>query len=225
MNAQRRFPDRLASAVRRARTAWATMPIVTLTLALAAVAIQLIPGWAAAWQYERAAIAAGQWWRMLTGHLTHWNMDHLLWDVVMFVVLGVLVERRGHWRLAGISLLSALGISLTAWLAQPDLPSYRGLSGIDTALFVYLACRLLEDAWHDRHWAALVLPTAFLAGFALKLGYEVVTGRTLFVAADAGFVVVALAHVVGASVGAVLGLMSAGTRWRSVRASRLAPMI
>ena len=84
MNAPRRFPDRLASAIRRVPTAWPTMPVVTVTLALAAVAVQLIPGWAAAWQYERAAIAAGQWWRMLTGHLTHWNMDHLLWDVLMF---------------------------------------------------------------------------------------------------------------------------------------------
>jgi hypothetical protein len=53
----------------------------------------------------------------------------------------------------------------------------------------------------DRLGSALVLTC--LSGFALKIGFELVTGRTVFVTAmGANIVGVPLAHLVGAAVGA-----------------------
>lgn len=186
---------------------------VTLSVALSAVAIQFIPAWAGCLQFERLAIMDGQGWRMLTGHLTHWNLDHLFWDVVMFVVLGAMVERQSRPRFVAVCLVSAFSISLLVLLGQPDLASYRGLSGIDTALFVYLACDQLVNAGRQRRWTEVCLPAALLAGFGGKLLYELVTGRTLFVDSQtAGFVVVTMAHAVGAAMGAVLGVSLASLR-------------
>ena len=88
---------------------------------------------------DRQAIQAGQAWRLLTGYLAHWSLDHLFWDVLMFVVLGCLVESRSRWRLIGLCLGSALAISAVCPVVADDIPICRGLSGIDTALFTYLA--------------------------------------------------------------------------------------
>ena len=71
------------------------MPILTLAVAFVAIAFGFFPAWEAAMSYRREEIARGQIWRLVTCHLTHWNADHRLWDVVMFVVLSCVVERRG----------------------------------------------------------------------------------------------------------------------------------
>jgi rhomboid family GlyGly-CTERM serine protease len=181
--------------------------VITACVALAVVAIPLVPGGTRWLQFDRLAISDGQWWRMLTGHLTHWNLDHLVWDLLMFVVLGTIVEKLSRTRFVLLCLVSALSISLMVLLGQPDLSTYRGLSGIDTALFVYLACVQLANAWHQRRWAQGLLFTALLTGFGGKLFYELVFDRTLFVDSEtAGFVVVVMAHAVGAAVGASLGV-------------------
>jgi rhomboid family GlyGly-CTERM serine protease len=185
---------------------------VTVSLAVAAVAIQWIPRWADLLQFDRQAILDGQWWRMLTGHLTHWNVDHLFWDLAMFVFLGAMVERQSRLRLVAVCLVSAVSISFLVLWGQLDLRTYRGLSGLDTALFVYLACDQLAGAWRQRSWGEGLLPAILLAGFGGKLLYEVLTGSTLFVDGQtAGFVVVVMAHAVGAAAGAVLALFPGAT--------------
>ena len=66
-------------------------------VALMAVTVHLVPGSAQWLQYDRQAVLAGAWWRCLTGHLVHWNTEHLVWDLLMFVVLGYLIERQSRW--------------------------------------------------------------------------------------------------------------------------------
>lgn len=180
---------------------------VALLLTAVAIAVMALPG-AAQWlAFDRQAIAAGQWWRLVAGHLTHWNANHLLWDGLMFAALGGLLERTSRRRFVGLCLSSALAISLAIWWLYPDLATYRGLSGVDTALFVCLAGDLLAGACRERRWRAATVPGGLLAGLALKLGYESMTGQTLFVdSADAGFTVIVAAHVVGALVGAAFAL-------------------
>jgi hypothetical protein len=47
-------------------------------------------------EYNRTSIANGEIWRLVTGSIVHWTTDHLFWDLLMFVVLGAAIERRGH---------------------------------------------------------------------------------------------------------------------------------
>jgi rhomboid family GlyGly-CTERM serine protease len=180
--------------------------------------ILLIPGAGDAWQYDRQAISAGQFWRLLTGHLTHWNGEHAFWDLLMFVVLGVMVEGNGRLRFSLLCLGSAFGISLATWYFLPDVALYRGLSGVDTALFVYLACSLLGRAWQERSRQKALIPMALLVGFTAKWVYEVATGAGLFVdSCGPGFTVLASAHLAGALIGTWAGLMSYGRAGRAAR--------
>jgi hypothetical protein len=103
--------------------------------------------------------------------------------------------------------LSAVLIPLTLWMFATWMTTYRGLSGIDSALFAMLAAVMLREAFAERDWSRLGLVATISLGFAAKVGFEIVSGATLFVdSSAAGMTPVPLAHVVGALVGLFCGL-------------------
>lgn len=53
----------------------AAVPAAVLAVALAS---QVLPAARTALQFDRAAISAGQWWRLVSCHLTHFGWPHLL---------------------------------------------------------------------------------------------------------------------------------------------------
>lgn len=185
-------------------------PWLTLLGGVVALALGLSSAAAAALQLDRVAFGGGAWWQLLTGHFTHWTGDHLAWDVLAFLALGGFVELHSRRAFAAVALGSALVISVgVLWLA-PALATYRGLSGIDSALFTTAAAILLRRARAARSVVGTVLPLAALLGFAGKIAFELTTGRALFVASSAAFVPVPLAHLLGALVGlAAISLSSA----------------
>lgn len=197
------------------------LPWVTLAVAMAACALLASAGWTGVLTYDRAAIAAGEPWRLFTGHLTHWNFDHLLWDVLAFIAAGAIIEGRSRRTLLATLGLSAVAISATVWIAQPELASYRGLSGVDSALFTCAGVLLFHEARRSGNARFAWLIGLALFGFLAKIGYEIATGATLFVdSAAAGFVPLPLAHAVGGAAGAIAAWTShqaiaLRTRWTS----------
>lgn len=189
------------------------LPWFTLGCAVLAVLFALVPG-AAEWlQLDRTALAHGQLWRVITGHFTHFDRDHLTWDLAALLLLGALSEAvdRAAWRRT--MLFGALAISAGVLLGQPGLRVYRGLSGLDSALFGLVVARLARDGWRSGHGFSLALAALAGGGFLLKCGYEIGTGSTYF-AAGTTYVPVPLAHGLGflsGIVGAVHRPQIAGT--------------
>ncbi len=184
---------------------------VTWLVAVAVVAIHLVPGLPAWFESDRQAIQAGQLWRLVTGYLTHWSLDHLGWDLLMFVVLGCVVESRSRWRMVGLCLGSALAISAGILWWRTDIQLCRGLSGIDTALFTYVAMWTLGQAIAERNRLNGLAAGVLLMSFCGKVLYESLTGSALFAdSTAAGFHVVVESHLIGAAIGMLAGL---GTSW------------
>jgi rhomboid family GlyGly-CTERM serine protease len=193
--------------------AWRRLVAAPMALAISAasLAIAYWPSVAEALQFDRGALAAGEWWRALTAHLTHWNGEHLFWDAAMFLILGAVLEVRNRRQFILVVLAASVAISAAVWFLQPELTTYRGLSGLDTALFAMLAAGLLRDSSRnqDHSRRAVLAPALLLIGLAAKLTAELLTGRVFFVNADAaGFVPVPLAHLVGAAVGLLVPLLA-----------------
>ncbi len=105
---------------------WLLPPLLVGLAALAAA------GWdRELLQYQREAISAGAWWRLLSAHLTHLNPTHLLLNLLGLALSWALVGRRlspRRWLLA-LPLL-ALGVGLGLWLFSPEIAWYVGLSGV-----------------------------------------------------------------------------------------------
>jgi rhomboid family GlyGly-CTERM serine protease len=176
------------------------------------------PGLTGLLQYDRGAVAAGQVWRLLTWHWTHWSTDHLFWDGLAFVVLGVCCERLGRGRTLACLGLAVLTVSAATLAARPDLNLCRGLSGIDAALFGLASVLAVRAAWARGARGQLLATGGLLAGFAGKIAFEALTGSTVFVAsARAGMVAMPLAHCVGFVSGALVGV--AGSSHSSSRCS------
>lgn len=184
------------------------LPCASLLFSAAAVLVFVLPS-ATTWlQYDRLAIAAGEIWRLVSSHWTHVSGDHLFWDVLTFLVLGALCERMSRMRFCACVLGSAILIPVALWITLPHLETYRGLSGIDSALYVLLAVTLLKDELHGRRWGWVIALSGVLFAFIGKVGYEIATGGTIFVNSGASHMIpVPLAHCVGAAVGMIVGLM------------------
>jgi len=167
-------------------------------LAAGAVVVHLLPGVISLLEYSRDAILGGQLWRIITGHWTHASLDHLVWDVLAFAALGGAVAWRDRGLFWWTVLGSAVAISLTLFVFAPQWETYRGLSGIDSALFVALGAAVwMESKRRSDRWLA---GTALLL-FSGKVSFEMLTGSALFTTDVAGHEVVPMAHFVGACVG------------------------
>ena len=182
-------------------------------LIVGAVLLSLAPALTPWLQHDRATWSDGEWWRLLTCHLVHWSPSHLLWDAGPFLVIALALGRDAYARRGAVLVCSALAIPIVVSILQPQLESYRGLSGLVSATFALLVTRRLADAVHRRDGRSIVLPAVLIALFGAKLVFELLTESAVFVDSGAGgFVAVPLAHVVGALVGAAGGLLPAARR-------------
>jgi rhomboid family GlyGly-CTERM serine protease len=181
--------------------------MITICLALASGLLFCGDG-GALLQYDRAAIATGEFWRLVSGHLSHWSGDHFQWCALVFVLAGGLAEslnRRGYL----LTLLAAaLLIPAATWLLLPDMAYYRGLSGLASGFFVFAATLLARAKYADKEWGWYGFFVCLALLFLSKLGFEALTGQAIFVEAAGKFTPVPLVHLIGGSIGAVIAFFS-----------------
>jgi len=126
--------------------------------------------------FERAAIAGGEVWRLVTGHLVHADPVHLVANVGALFILGAILEsvlRVGppvYWSLVGLAM--AL-IDLALWFWVPALDRYCGFSGVLNGFFIVVVYAL----WRERgdsllRWVAI--------GGLGKIALETWGGSALF---------------------------------------------
>ena len=148
-------------------------------------------------RYDRSAIAAGGWWRLLTAHTVHLDAHHLILNELGLVLLWSLFAQDYdpvEWCV--IVLSGALAISSGLWWLSPRIAWYVGASGVlHSIMAAGCAKHLAERAW-DR-WI-------LLACLCVKLAYEQLRGH------EAATVVVD-AHLYGAIAGFAVG---AALSWR-----------
>jgi rhomboid family GlyGly-CTERM serine protease len=147
-------------------------------------------------RYDRGAIAAGGWWRLLTAHIVHLDAHHLVLNELGLVLMWSLFASDYdaiEWTV--IVLAGALAISSGLWWLSPRVVWYVGLSGVlHSVMGAGAAKHLIERTW-DR-WILII----FLAG---KLAYEQLGGP------EPPLVVVD-AHLYGAIAGFTVGAALCG---------------
>lgn len=179
------------------------VPLITLGLSVLAVATQVISP--RLFQYDRNGLINGELWRSITCQFTHWSADHLLWDVLVFVALGSLCERRNRRLFIQTVVAATILVPIGVHVACPEISTFRGLSGIDSALAGLLHASLFVAARRARSHAWQVVTIAGVAAFFAKCGWEQVTGLTLFASSGEEWRVVPLSHAVGFCCGMVCG--------------------
>jgi rhomboid family GlyGly-CTERM serine protease len=181
------------TAVRQARRGDTRLAVILVALVGLSVFAQLWPG---AFELDCARVAAGEWWRLLTGNLVHCDWSHQLADMGAFVALSCVVWRQsGRWAAGTLLAAAAVGVAV---FALGGVATYRGMSGVDYALLT----AALGNAAAAEQGARRTVPLCLLTGVVLKAVVEANTGAlTVNVCLPEGVVLVGAAHVAGVLAG------------------------
>jgi rhomboid family GlyGly-CTERM serine protease len=193
-DAANRFTE-IAAALQWDRGRWIWLLLILLLLGLV---LGLGDSVSALLRYDRGAIAAGGWWRLLTAHIVHLDLHHLLLNELGLVLMWSLFAQdydAVQWTV--IVLAGALAISCGLWWLSPRVGWYVGASGVlHSVMAAGAAKHVAERAW-DR-WILCV-------GLCVKLAWEQWGGH-------AAPMIVVDAHLYGAACGFALG---AALSWRT----------
>lgn len=160
--------------------------------ALLAVVAAAGPAGVAALRYDRAAVLAGEVWRLVTAHLVHFDLAHLGWNLLGLALVAWLFGAEYsplRWLL--VLAASTLAIDAGFLLFMPELEWYVGFSGV---LHGAMAAGLVTWLVRTRDWITWLVA----ALFALKLAWEHLAGPLPFTAMSLDLPVVHEAHSYGA---------------------------
>lgn len=183
--------------------------LVPAILALAALGLLLTGDTGRdALRFERTGIAAGQAWRLLTGHLVHLGFSHTLLNLAGLVLVWFLVGRAFNWKqwlwvMAG----SVTAIDLGLWMGAPMLEWYVGLSGL---LHGMLAAGIVAGLAARSGESAIL--AAVVAG---KLAWEQFMGPLPGSEASSGGAVIVDAHLYGVIGGVLVAAVLIRVRGRA----------
>ena len=160
------------------------------------------------WAYNRDAIANGEYWRLITGHFIHLNNAHLLLNMLgVGLVLMLFDNVLAIWQWLVVLLASAFIISVLMYFNLPQVQGYVGLSGVIHGLYVLATMQLLAQP-KERNFALILAVMV-----TLKLLTENGVQGTSFTANLIGGHVLLPAHLYGAEVGLLFGVLA----WLSKR--------
>ena len=169
------------------RVPWLTLGLSFLMVTLYLLADQLFN----LFLFNKASIAHGQLWRLLTGHFVHCSFEHLFWDLAAFIMLGAVIEMHERSRLIPSLLVSCLGVSTWLWFDQSQW-TYCGLSGALNGLLV-VATVIQWKKTRSRMYLWVFLATV------AKIIFEFVTHQTIFTSLSSQ--AVPSAHAAGLLIG------------------------
>jgi len=156
---------------------------------------------------DREAIATGELWRLVSGHLVHLGLSHLLLNIAGLLLIWYLIGTafsRSQWML--VLLIVIIAVDLGLWFLEPQLFRYVGLSGLLHGLLV----AGIAGSLSARRIDVLVLGIAVLG----KLTYEQLVGPLPGSEESTGGTVIVASHLYGAIGGAI------GAAWIMIRVRR-----
>jgi len=178
-------------------------------VALLAIGVHVWPGAEDAAIFERQRVAAGEAWRLWTGHFAHFGASHLFWNLAVLVPAGGWLERIAPWRARFFFLLAPAVIGAALFLLDPSLQRYAGLSGVAAGVLALLAVTQLAHSREDRWFWRCVL-----ALLAVKVAAEFLAQRPVFARlASPDAHAVPVAHLAGLALAMAMNL----SRWRHRR--------
>lgn len=162
------------------------------------------------WRYDRAAILAGEAWRLVTGHLLHADASHLGWNVFGVLLVWFLFARDYTPRQWLAILITSTAVTSAGFLfLEPALEWYVGFSGV---LHGCMAAGLVAWLRSTRDPLTWLVSGLFVA----KLTWEHLHGALPFTAGTMSLPVVHEAH----SYGAIGGALAAACLWGVRRPGR-----
>lgn len=136
--------------------------------------------------WDKSAIEAGQWWRILTGNFAHTNFEHFAMNIIVLWIIALIFRPKAfHYFIITMVVNVGVGVGLLA----TTLAQYVGLSGTLHGIFVYFA---LLECFQGRRSSWLLV-----AGVIAKVLWEQLVGPSSYTQALIQAPVAIQAHLIG----------------------------
>lgn len=149
-------------------------------------------------QWDRSAIIDGQWWRIVTGNLTHTNLFHLGMNLFGLWFICFIFRAQLYWQ-SLLLLIIGLSFSVGGLLLLTSMQVYVGLSGVLHGLFAFYA---IQEYRLGRKSSAYLV-----AGLVLKIIWEQCFGSPTGSESLIQAKVAINAHLFGAVAGSLIATM------------------
>lgn len=159
-------------------------------------------------RYDRDAISAGEWWRLMSGHFLHLGWVHLGLNLAGLTLIVSLFWQ--YWTFAALSfslVCSLIAVSAGLWWLASEVHWYVGFSGILHGLLISGAILSFS---RERLFSIAVMVIV-----VAKLGWEQITRSSTGTAALIGGNVLFDAHLYGFIGGLLAGLLLIFIRTRN----------
>lgn len=149
-------------------------------------------------------ISQGEIWRLLTPAFLHYDLLHIFFNLLWFILLGNQIEfRLGWWRYIALIIISAICSNTTQYLMSG--PFFLGLSGVVVGMAGFIWARQQVAPWEGYllHRFTLIFLTVFVLGmFVLQLVFFFLQITSHF---ELSIGIANTAHLTGGLVGYLLG--------------------
>ena len=147
------------------------MPYLTILTGVAAIAATLLSAHLPTLIFDQQMVLT-QPWQLITGHLTHGDWTHLLWNVCALGIIGTVLELRCRGRWWSAMLIGFVSVNAFLMSTLSSVQYYVGLSGVlNTLLFVLLWEMRKQYGW---------LSFGLAAACAAKIAMELISVQSLF---------------------------------------------
>lgn len=151
--------------------------------------------------YNRNLVTAGEYWRLITGHLFHSNGNHFMLNSAAVLLLWALHgQYYNRLNYLAVFIISAMVCSFGIYWFSADIALYVGLSGVLHGFFVWGA---LMDIKHQEKTGYLLL-----LGVIAKISHEQIYGASADVELLINASVATDAHLYGAIGGLLTCLLA-----------------
>ncbi|NAW68202.1 rhombosortase [Vibrio sp. V27_P1S3P104] len=122
--------------------------------------------------WHRIAIEQGQWWRILTGNLTHTNFVHLTMNLAGLWAIALLFRPTAKSLLVALIILSG-SVGIGVYFTHMTL--YVGLSGTLHGLFAFFAAQEWLHGRKSSRWlvVGVIAKVVWEQWFGASLGTEI----------------------------------------------------
>jgi len=95
-------------------------------------------------EFDRDAILKGEWWRMLTGHSTHFGWWHLITNLIYLAALIFLISQLTVRGWLGYTAFAAVVVPIVLLVEPAPLDHYRGISALLYGLTAWCSLVIAE---------------------------------------------------------------------------------
>ena len=168
-------------------------PVFTLSVITVCVISYLSPATTLMFIFDRIGIMNGEVWRLFTSHFVHFTRMQLLYNLLVFVVAGWIVEKKSPLHFGFLYVLMALITGTGLFILEPEMTNYGGLSGLACGFMFYGALLGLEAS---KSWRTIsILIILFLPIKILIESYR--HGSILPYWGQQSFVIMPISHLLG----------------------------